>query len=264
MSRDAVLFIHSTGTSPLLWAGVGPSVIGEREAIAPANLGYPPNPPVPRGERVTLEAEAAHVLRAVPEGAERVHVVAHSYGATVALVLAPALGARLASMFLAEPVLFGALADDADSDPEAVAQARAISEGPLLLHEEKGGGEEWLEAFVDYWNRPGSWSKMPDALRDVARAVGWKMFLEVRSCFELKKPFDAWEIAAPTTLVMGARTTVASRAMTRALARRRPNVTLVEMAGTGHMAPLTHPHLVHAELARHLQRLDATGAAPPA
>lgn len=258
MPREAVLFIHSTGASPLLWAGVGPSVIGERDAIAPANLGYPPNPAVPRGERVTLEAEAAHVLGAVPEDTARVHVVAHSYGATVALVLAPALGGRLASMFLAEPALFGALAEDAESDPEAVAQTRAIAASPLLVDEARGGGEEWLEAFIDYWNRPGSWSKMPEALRDMARAVGWKMFQEVRSGFELKKPFDAWEIAAPTTLVMGERTTVASRAMSRGLARRRDNVTLVEMAGTGHMAPLTHPHLVHAELARHMHRVSVT------
>lgn len=244
MKAEAVLFIHSTGTSPMLWAGVPEDAIGGRTAIVPANLGYPPHPPIARGEEVTLDDEIAHVLGHVPASVERLHVVAHSYGATVALAARARIGSRLASLFLAEPVLFGAL----PADPEIASSA--------FLDETTGGTEEWLERFIDYWNRPGSWKRLPDAIKDYSRAASWKMFQEVRLCFGVKTPFDSWVIDVPTTLVMGERTTVHSRSVTQALAKGRGNVTLVEMPKTGHMAPLTHPAVVHAEIARHFARLS--------
>lgn len=263
---EHVLFVHSTGTSPALWQGVPSDVVGGRRALAPANLGYPPNLPLPRGKSVTLDDEIEHLLRSLPaEG--RIHLVAHSYGATVALRLAdrPAVRERLASMFLAEPVLFGALLADEDGevarvDPEAVLSARAgFGADSPFLDEATGGSLAWLERFIDYWNRPGSWSKMPDALKEQALAVGWKMFQEVRICFGANLPFRDWRIEVPTTLVLGERTTPHSRAMTRALARTHPreDLVVVEMKGTGHMAPLTHPQIVVAELARHFARVGA-------
>ena len=27
--------------------------------------------------------------------------------------------------------------------------------------------------FIDYWNRPGSWSRMPEALREMSLALGF-------------------------------------------------------------------------------------------
>ena len=254
---EAVLFIHSTGTGPFLWAGVPDAAIGGREKLLPANLGYPPNEPIERGRTVTAEDDAAEVVKAVPGALTRVHLVAHSYGALVALHAVPALAGRLASVFLYEPVLFGALAASRDADPEAVAQARAFGAHRWFLHDvEKGGRAEWLEMFIDYWNRPGSWSKMPDPMRELSLALGWKMFQEVRACFFDATSFESWKVGVPTTVAFGDRTTVASRAMSRSFARDRPNVSLVEVAGIGHMAPLTHAAKVHEEVARHFARLD--------
>jgi len=263
-SDEVVLFIHSTGTSPLLWRGVTDDVVGGRRGLHPANLGYPPNPAVARGATLTLDEEAAHLARAIPGEARRVHLVGHSYGATVALVLAEhaSVRERLASMFLAEPVLFGALAKDAGGevathDPEAVTTTRELLATSPLLDDARGGRADWLEAFIDYWNRPGSWSKMPEPMKEQALAVGWKMYQEVRACFAADRPFAAWTIAVPTTLAVGERTTIHSRAMSRALARRHPreDLALVEMKGTGHMAPLTHPAVVLPEVAKHFARV---------
>ncbi len=254
---EAVLFIHSTGTGPLLWAGVPDVAVGGRKKLFPPNLGYPPNDLVPRGRTVTVKDDADEVVKAVPGEASRVHVVAHSYGALVALHAVPALAGRLASLFLFEPVLFGALAKATDVDPEAAEQARAFGAHPWFLHDvEKAGRAEWLEMFIDYWNRPGSWSKMPVPLQEQSLALGWKMFQEVRACFYEETPFDAWNVGVPITVAVGERTTIASRAMSRAFARDRSNVTLVEVAGVGHMAPLTHAAKVHEELARHFVRLE--------
>lgn len=260
-SGDVVLFIHSTGTGPMLWDSVPDAVVGGRRRLLPANLGYPPGPPVARGRVVTAEDDAAQVLGTLREhGAHgRVHVVAHSYGGLVALHLVPALGERLASLFLFEPVLFGGLMRGEASDPAGAEEARQLAAHPWFLTDvERGGRAEWLEMFVDYWNRPGWWSLMYPPMKEACLAVGWKMFQEARSCFFEERPLDAWSIPVPTTIAIGGRTTNASRAISRGLARGRANVEVVEVKGTGHMAPLSHPIKVHETLAQHFARLEAT------
>jgi pimeloyl-ACP methyl ester carboxylesterase len=252
MAKEAVVFIHSTGVGPFLWSGTPESAVGGRRRLFPANLGYAPNPEIPRGTRVTAEDETRHLLAQIPADAEKVHLVAHSYGGLVGLHLVEALGERAASAFLFEPVLFGALRSDASSDPAAVAEAKTFAAHPtFVFDEELAGREPWLEMFVDYWNRPGSWKKIPAPMRELSLAAGWKMFQEVRACFEADRPFDDWKLTIPTTIVRGERSTPAARAMALALARSRPNVTLVEMPGAPHMAPLTQPAKVHEEIARH-------------
>jgi pimeloyl-ACP methyl ester carboxylesterase len=251
---EAVLFIHSTGTNPGLWAGVPTSTVGDRRVLTPANLGYPPLPAIPRGQQVTAEDDVQHLVQALPDDVERVHLVAHSYGALVALLMMERLGARLASAFLYEPVLFGALAKGYEGvDADAVREARVFLADPWFVHdEERAGRSEWIEWFVDYWNGPGAWSTMPEPTRRFLLSVGWKMFQEVRACWAEERPFSEWRIPVPLTVVSGARSHAASRGMARAVAYGRPNARTVEIPAVGHMAPLTHPALVHAELGRHL------------
>lgn len=255
IGRELVFFLHSTGTGPSLWRRAE-RVVAPRPSLFPANIGYAPSPPLPRGVRVTPADEAAHLLSLLPASAERVHLVAHSYGGLVALHLLRSLGARVASTFLYEPVLFGALRHSSTLDPEAAEHVRGFAAHPWFLSDEgRGGGDAWLEIFIDYWNRPGAWASMPAPVQQASREVGWKMFQEVRGVFFDETPFDAWPLDVPTTLVMGERTTIASKAMTRALADGRPNVRTVSLPDVGHMAPLTKPGPVHRELALHLARL---------
>jgi len=104
------VFVHSTGTGPFLWDRIPETVLGGTPKIAPANVGYPPNAPLARGTTTSAKEDAALVLAAIPDTASAVHLYAHSYGGYVALELLSLLGARVASLFLYEPVLFGALA----------------------------------------------------------------------------------------------------------------------------------------------------------
>lgn len=254
---EVVVFIHSTGTGPFLWASVPPAAVGGRRTIFPANVGYPPGELVARGRRLTSVDDAALVAESIPDDAARVHVVAHSYGALVALQTMLGLGERVASVFFYEPVLYAALRNAAALEPEAYAEAQTFIEHPWFLRDDdRGGGAEWQEMFIDYWNRPGSWSKMPNHLREMSLALGWKMFQEVRAVFFDEEPAGGWLLSAPTTIAVGERTTATSRGMSKMLAHARANVTVVEMAGLTHMAPLTNAGRVHEELGRHFARID--------
>ena len=246
-------FIHSTGAGPFLWASVPDDVTAGTTAHFPSNLGYPPNAAVPRGAKVTALDDVAHLHALLPDDGAPVHLYAHSYGGFVALELARRLGARVASLFLYEPVLFGALAATDDGDAAAIAQAREfLNHAWFLTDDARGGTDPWLEHFIDYWNKPGSWQRMPKELQDFSRLVGWKMFQEVRSVFFDNRRFDAFAFpGVKLTLGMGERSPVASREMARQLARVNPHATLFELSGTGHLAPLTHAAKLHEAMRAH-------------
>ena len=214
----------------------------------------------------TLADEVAHItgaLDAVAASEAGVHLVAHSYGGLVALQLAQQLGTRVRSLFLYEPVLFGALLRTTEQDVTVDAAARpdveTFAKHPWFLTDDaRMGTSEWLETFIDYWNRPGSWARMPEPQRAETEAAAWKMAQEVRGIFTDPADFGAYAHPAPTTLVLGGRTTAASRATTHTLmARALPHAVLVELPKAGHMGPLTHRAEVHAELAEHFRRLAA-------
>lgn len=260
---DVTLFLHSTGTTPALWASVPEDITAGTQVLAPANLGYAPNPPLARGTACTLDDEVAHIARALDTAATPdagVHLVAHSYGGLVALKLAAQLGARVRSLFLYEPVLFGSLLRASELHPTidatARAEAQAFATHPWFLTDDtRMGTAEWLETFIDYWNRPGSWARMPEAQRMETESLGWKMAQEVRGIFVDPPDFAAYAHPAPTTLVLGGRTTAASRATTHALAAAAfPHAVLVELPKAGHMGPLTHPADVHDALRQHVAR----------
>ncbi len=252
------VFVHSTGTGPFLWDRIPEAVLAGTSKIAPANLGYPPNAPLPRGTKCSATEDAASLLAAIPESASAVHLYAHSYGGYVALQLLPLLGDRVASLFLCEPVLFGALAREESADPAALAEAKFFQDNRWFIDdEERGGSEEWLTLFIDYWNQPGSFQRMPASMQAYSRMVGWKMFQEVRACFYEASSFDGYQLPAHTTLARGERSPKASRAMVEALAQRYPHATVAELGKTGHMAPLTHPVLVAEAMAAHAARVRA-------
>jgi pimeloyl-ACP methyl ester carboxylesterase len=248
--KDVVAFVHSTGTGPLLFRGVPPSIVGEREAIHHGNLGYPPAPLIPRGTQVSAQDDVAALLRRLPEG-PRIHLVCHSYGGLVGLLAAQELGSRIASMFLYEPVVFQSRGEG-DLDADVAKELRLFDENPWFLDDEaRGGGPEWMEMFVDYWNRPGAWASFPDVMREGLLLIGWKMFMEVRSCFGQTMRLSDWSLPGVVTIAYGERSPASSRAMARGLAAGRANVRLVALPRLGHMAPLTHPDPVYAAMADH-------------
>lgn len=235
----SAIFLHSTGTPPAMWEAAA-AVAGLPGRAIP-HLGYPPNPPVVRPAMVSKAAEVAHVLAQIGPHETDLHLVAHSYGGVIGLDVAAALGrARLAAITIFEPVLYG-----------AVPAVRAEFDRPEWTDPAIAGTDPWLARFIDYWNRPGSWDRMPEPTKAATRAVGWKMYSEVLTCFSPANTFDHPLLAeVPTRLVTGARSPAAARGIVAELARRYPQIEVVELANVGHMAPLTHPQLVGPTLVR--------------
>lgn len=248
----SVAFLHSTGLGPFMWAPYLPCA-GDAPTRTPFNLGYAPGSELTPPARAGLADDAAHLEAALRDGGP-VHLVAHSWGATVALELARRRGLDVRSLWLYEPVLFGALAQrtgslDADTATDLAAVLREFRHAPAY----EGGTDGWLRRFVAYWNGPGAWDAMAERARHAMRRVGWKMFQEVRSTFDDVPSFEAFRLDLPVTLVVGGRSPRPARAMSHLLALLLPDARVHALPGLGHMGVLDGGPQVAALLRDHLR-----------
>lgn len=254
---DIALFVHSTGVGPFMWNRLLVDLPVGITPLTPTNRGYSPSDLLQRGTQVTVAEEVAHLKSQIPAGTTGVHLGGHSYGGLIALSLALDPEVPVRSLWLYEPVLFGALRAIVDElPPDAAEQVREYTQNPdRFLNATLGGTDPWLENFVDYWNHPGMWASMPEKAKDMARLVGWKMFQEVRMVFEEPQPFEAYRLQVPITLVRGEHTQPPAREMVHRLAEVNPHAQVDVLKGMGHMGLIGNPTGVLPSLAAHWARV---------
>ena len=101
--------------------------------------------------------------------------------------------------------------------------------------------EQWLNAFVDYWNVPGTWESLSENRRDAWRGRFDKVFAEVHHLCIEEHDLAYWaEVTTPTLITVSEGVTPHEGAVCRLLAEHLPNATLRQTPG-GHLSPVTHP-----------------------
>jgi len=190
----------------------------------------------------TIADQAELVLSLVREFPGPVRVLGHSFGGAVPSRAATLLGTRLSHLFLFEPTLFHLLAQNGRL--EAYAEAAALRDF-IKFH---GQREEWsavAERFVDYWTGDGGWAATPDDRR-LAYMQLLRPNLFEWDCRESDRTtieqFAA--ITARTMFALSADARRPIREIAQLFAVKCPRCAVVGVAEGGHMAPLTHPHVV--------------------
>lgn len=219
--------------------------------VLPDFLGSGGNPRWLDGAPFDFRLDVAEVRELLDSLEAPAHLVGHSYGGLVALTLARERPAAVSSLALYDPVAFGVLY--ASRDEAGLADLARATDTSVFLDDARGGDEAWFEAFVDYWNGPGSWRALPGAAQASFLEVGRKVYLEVRSLLADRTPPEAYAcIPAPTLLVGGERTPVAAQRVIAHLAAAMPRARTQRVAGAGHMGPISHAAEVNALVAEHI------------
>ena len=90
----------SVGNGPATWGALQP--LSDRyELVVPNRGGYPPNPPL---ERIDFEQQAEELAPLLADGA---HLVGHSYGGVISLLIAARHPGSVRSLTVNEPPAFG-------------------------------------------------------------------------------------------------------------------------------------------------------------
>ena len=95
-----VVLIHGSVGNSEAWAPVRPALEERFEVVAPNRGGYPPGPLL---ERIDFERQAEELAPLLGDGA---HLVGHSYGGVIALLIAAAHPERVRSLAVSEPPAF--------------------------------------------------------------------------------------------------------------------------------------------------------------
>jgi pimeloyl-ACP methyl ester carboxylesterase len=103
--------------------------------------------------------------------------------------------------------------------------------------------------------------KTPDERRAVVAGTMRKVKHEWHALFTEPTPLEAFSrLAVQTLYLVGTESPASTRGIARLLTARLPNLTVVELAGVGHMGPVTHPDKVNAEIEAYLDRVAASGS----
>jgi|1186.fasta_scaffold64752_1 lipase len=187
--------------------------------------------------RRTLDDFADQVLGVAEHVGERIHLVGFSWGGATALHVGVTAPHVLASLTVIEPEAYGLLSP---ADGPAYKTIVALRDRWRDLVR----ADRWYEAyeaFIDFYNGPGSFAGWPAARRarflDDQRTRGdlWDVLF--------KAPLTTETLAAvplPVHVVEGSATSVVDHTICELVLRHvaRPEHTLIEDAG--HMIPLTH------------------------
>lgn len=200
--------------------------------------------------------QAMALLAQMPEG--RVHLIGHSFGATVALRMAMEDPDRIASLTLFEPVLF--CAARAAGGPAFAAHIAHHKDFAAAY--KVGDNAAAAEAFQAIWGRGDPFDALPPAQRDyiiqripliaaqdpalLADAAGILAYGRLES------------LGVPVLLVQGAESPPVIEAINAELARRLPQVRRATVAGAGHMLPITHAADCAALVAGFLAKTSVT------
>jgi pimeloyl-ACP methyl ester carboxylesterase len=221
--------------------------------LAADSFGAGKSPPWPTDRQVSLQDEVA-LLEPVFARAGAPHaLVAHSYGAAVALIAAVSQPRRIRALALYEPTLFALL--DAESPPPNDAdgiRGAVAGAGAALDADDLFGA---AECFMDFWMGKGTWARTPESRKgpisaSVINVRGWS-----RALFNEPTPLATFsELNVPVLYMMGSDSPTSSRGVGRLLIRALPQVQVVEFSGMGHMGPITHSEAVNDAISRFLER----------
>ena len=239
------MLLHCSLAHAGAWDGVARALADRCASVAPDLVGHG------RGPARDLDREyhdhcTALAMGHLPDAP--CHLIGHSFGATVALRLALDHPARVASLTLIEPVLFAA----AKGQP-GWQQHRAMMAGlgPLLA---AGDLDAAAAHFLSEWGGGVPFSAMPEAKRAYMGARIWVVpesapVLEEDRANLLPR---LGQLHCPTLLIEGDRSPPVIAEIQAALAVAIPQARRTVVAGAGHMAPITHPAQVAAEIRAHL------------
>jgi pimeloyl-ACP methyl ester carboxylesterase len=249
-----IILAHCSGASHKAWAPLVTVLHDRYRVLAPDLLGYGRSEPWPVNARLHPWSDLGALLALAELAGEPVHLGGHSYGGTVALEAARLLGARVRSLTLIEPIAFHllGLTGRTRESQEITDVGRRMTEALRRRRDREAAG-----VYMKYWaGRLSWWAMSPKARRRVVDTVG-KVGAEFETVAQLSTTTgDYRSIHTPTRLIVGERTPQPARAIVDDLLDILPNAHVRELAGAGHMSPLTHPALVARLVAEHIDGVE--------
>jgi pimeloyl-ACP methyl ester carboxylesterase len=234
--RPAVVLLHASASSARQWDAL---VVRLQPRFRPIAI------------ELNGQDDATTVARTI-ERLGGAHVVGHSYGGAVAMMVASSRrSAYVRSLALFEPVLFRALLADPASNRETQ-DVLTVAEF-IRLSLARNDPEAAAQRFMEYWSGADAWRYLGPARQATIAARMPEVLANFDALFD--KSFDAPALARlrrPMLFLAGARTVASTRRLATLLGDAFPAATHEVLPDMGHMGPVTHPEPVNERIEQFL------------
>jgi pimeloyl-ACP methyl ester carboxylesterase len=248
---DRALLLHCGQGVSGMWKGVARLLADRLSMVAPDLPGHGRSAPLAPGRDV--HDQACDAIR--PLLRDGMHLVGHSFGATVALRLALEAPGRVASLTLVEPVLFAA------ARGRAGLAAHQMLEEALYAPVRAGDLMAAARAMNRIWGGGVDWDSLrPEAQALLASQMPFVAATEPslwEDCHGLLAPGRLERLTCPVALIRGAQTVPIIADIHAGLIARLPRAAEHVVPGAGHMLTVTHPEDVARVVAAQLVRAAA-------
>lgn len=254
-----IVALHSSASSGAQWNSLSEDLSGRFDVMAPDLPGYG-SPSVsdagsagtaPIAERVIDEFEAFGVP---------VHLVGHSFGATVALKIALMRPDLVRSLTIYEPAAFHFLKwgdEECRSHGETIAAVRDA----LAAHTARGAPEAGMRTFIDFWNGKGAFDSFGENTRQRFAAMAGSILDDFACGFsESWRLEDLSALSMPTLMLMGMDSPTVSQHVAIEIAGAICGARLAMLPGLGHMAPVFEPAWVNPRIFEHIAGAERPAA----
>jgi pimeloyl-ACP methyl ester carboxylesterase len=188
----------------------------------------------------------------------RVHLVGHSYGGSVAALVARDHPKLVRSLVLGEPGLFSMLPQDGETSAFLAELGKLRPQ--MLAAFERGDNAGGLSPIIDFLLRPGKFADLPEDFRTklLDNAPSWRLQITSKAPPLTFVCADAKQITARTLLLYGESTTPEFSRTVTELHKCLPHSEVARIPKSGHGLFFDNPEAVNQTLLDFL----AKGAAP--
>jgi pimeloyl-ACP methyl ester carboxylesterase len=224
-----IVLVHgSGGNARSAWASLEP-LAARFTLVAPNRGGYPPNPPV---ERIDFEVQAEELAPLLQDGA---HLVGHSYGGVIALLIAARHPKGIRSLAVSEPPAFALARGNPEVEPLVERLDEHFTQGP---RDPRAFAEGFLEIV-------GSAAHLPHELSpELEQSI--RATMAERAPWEAQIPLDELGATAFPKLVISGAHHAAFDAVCDVLEQRLEAERAI-LPGAGHSIPRAPGYLERLE-----------------
>jgi len=250
----AVVCLHANASTSNQWRSLTELLSGTHRVLAPDLYGSGKSPEWISDGEPRLQDEIDLIAPVLAAAGGSFSLVAHSYGAAVALIAALKHRSRVTALALYEPTLFALV--DARHPPPNVADGIRDTVVAAASALDAGNRDAAAAHFIDFWMGSGSWAAMPSQRKPAVADSIVNIRRWSHALFHEPTPVEAFAaIDVPVLYMLGEQSPASAHAVAQELLPVLPRVRIARFPGLGHMAPVTHPDTVNAEIARFLSEV---------
>ena len=251
--KQAVMMLHGTASNAKQWSQLATLLNQQYSVYTPEIPGYVKNENDTLQAFHSLDNRVKPLLDLLDSINEKIHLVGHSFGGLVALRLGELRPNKVLSITIYEPTVIGVF--KGCTEPTDLALASEVKNlAEVVKH---SSPEVAMESFINFWHGTKQWPNIPKSIQnklcqyaDIA-AVDFLNGLE-----DLYQALPHQHFQGQVNVIFGSKTVPLAKGIATKLGQKLPNAKMFELAGLGHMGPITHAQEFNNAIGDILRRMS--------